>query len=106
MDLRHQSSAMCVIMLGGEKTHPWSAAGEEGSSIPATISVDLFYILTHKDVGQFGSEICPFQADEPITWPVVSFAEQCSCFESELQAKSQILRVKLVDTCSLVTLYC
>ena len=26
MDLRHQSSAMCIIMLGGEDTHPWSAA--------------------------------------------------------------------------------
>ena len=25
MDLRHQSSAMCVIMLGGEDTHLWSA---------------------------------------------------------------------------------
>ena len=25
MDLRHQSSAMCIIMLGGEDTHPWSA---------------------------------------------------------------------------------
>ena len=24
MDLRHQSSAMCIIMLGGEDTHPWS----------------------------------------------------------------------------------
>ena len=22
MDLRHQSSAMCIIMLGGEDTHP------------------------------------------------------------------------------------
>ena len=25
MDLRQQSSAMCVIMLGGEDTHTWSA---------------------------------------------------------------------------------
>ena len=25
MDLRHQSSAMCIIMLGGEDTHTWSA---------------------------------------------------------------------------------
>ena len=25
MDLRHQSSAKCIIMLGGEGTHPWSA---------------------------------------------------------------------------------
>ena len=25
MDLRHQSSAMCIIMLEGEDTHPWSA---------------------------------------------------------------------------------
>ena len=28
MDLRHQSSAMCIIMLGGEDTHPWSATRE------------------------------------------------------------------------------
>ena len=39
MDLRHQSSVMCVIMLGGEDTHPWSAA-KGGDSIPAPISVD------------------------------------------------------------------
>ena len=26
MDLRHQSSTMCIIMLGGEDTHPWSAS--------------------------------------------------------------------------------
>ena len=25
MDLRHQSSAMCIIMLEGQDTHPWSA---------------------------------------------------------------------------------
>ena len=39
MDLRHQSSAMCIIMLGGEDTHPWSAT-EVGNPIPATIPVD------------------------------------------------------------------
>ena len=38
MDLRHQSSAMCIIMLGGEDTHPWSAA-KVGNPIPATIPV-------------------------------------------------------------------
>ena len=39
MDLRHQSSAMCIIMLGGEDTHPWSAT-KKGNPIPATIPVD------------------------------------------------------------------
>ena len=39
MDLRHQSSAMCIIMLGGEDTHPWSAT-QVGNPIPATIPVD------------------------------------------------------------------
>ena len=39
MDLRHQSSAMCIIMLGGEDTHPWSAT-KVGNHIPATIQVD------------------------------------------------------------------
>ena len=40
MDLRHQSSAMCIIMLeGGEDTHPWSAT-KVGDPIPATIPVD------------------------------------------------------------------
>ena len=38
MDLRHQSSAMCIIMLGGEDTHPWSAT-KKGNPIPATIPV-------------------------------------------------------------------
>ena len=38
MDLRHQSSAMCIIMLGGEDTHPWSAT-KVGNPIPATIPV-------------------------------------------------------------------
>ena len=38
MDLRHQSSAMCSIMLGGEDTHPWSAT-KVGDPIPATIPV-------------------------------------------------------------------
>ena len=48
MDLRHQSSAMCVIMLGGEDSHPWSAKkgseiNDEGLLIllmPANIPVD------------------------------------------------------------------
>ena len=35
MDFRHQSSAMCIIMLGGEDTHPWSAT-KVGNPIPAT----------------------------------------------------------------------
>ena len=39
MDLRNQSSAMCIIMLGGEDTHPWSAT-KVGNPIPATIPVD------------------------------------------------------------------
>ena len=38
MDLRHQSSAMCIIMLVGENTHPWSAT-KVGNPIPATIPV-------------------------------------------------------------------
>ena len=38
MDLRHQSSAKCIIMLGGEDTHPWSAT-KVGNPIPATIPV-------------------------------------------------------------------
>ena len=38
MDLRHQSSAMCIIMLRGEDTHPWSTT-EVGNPIPATIPV-------------------------------------------------------------------
>ena len=50
MDLRHQSSAMCIIMLGGEDTHPWSATkvgnpivakrNNQQILIPATIAVD------------------------------------------------------------------
>ena len=39
MDLRHQSSAMYIVMLGGEDTHPWSATKVE-NPIPATIPVD------------------------------------------------------------------
>ena len=39
MNLRHQSSAMCIIMLGGEDTHPWSATNV-GNPILATIPVD------------------------------------------------------------------
>ena len=38
MDLRHQSSAMSIIMLEGEDTHPWSAT-KVGNPIPATITV-------------------------------------------------------------------
>ena len=38
MDLRHQSSAMCIIMLGGDDTHPRSAT-KKGNPIPATIPV-------------------------------------------------------------------
>ena len=45
MDLRHQSSAMCIIMLGGEDTHPWSAT-KVGNPIPATIPVDQLQIKT------------------------------------------------------------
>ena len=40
MDLRNQSSAMCIIMLGGEDTHPWSAT-KVGDPIPATIPVTI-----------------------------------------------------------------
>ena len=39
MDLRHQSSAMCIIMLGGADTHPWSAT-KVGNPIPVTIPAD------------------------------------------------------------------
>ena len=38
MDLHHQSRAMCVTMLGGEDTHPWSAT-KGGNPIQATIPV-------------------------------------------------------------------
>ena len=37
MDLRHQSSAICVIMLGEEDTHTWSAT-KGGKHIPVTLS--------------------------------------------------------------------
>ena len=39
MDFRHQPSAMCIIMLVGEDTHPWSATNV-GNLILATIPVD------------------------------------------------------------------
>ena len=39
MDLRHQSSATCIIVLGGEDTHLWSAT-KIGNPIPTTIPVD------------------------------------------------------------------
>ena len=35
----HQSSAMCIILFGGEDTHPWSAT-KVGNHLPATIPVD------------------------------------------------------------------
>ena len=38
MDLHHQSSAMCVIMLVGVDTYPWSAT-KGGNPIPATIPI-------------------------------------------------------------------
>ena len=38
MDLRHQSNAMCIIMLGGDGTHPWFAK-KVGNPIPATVLV-------------------------------------------------------------------
>ena len=38
MDLRHQSSAMGIITLGGEDPHPWSATNV-GNPILATIPV-------------------------------------------------------------------
>ena len=38
MDLRHQSNAMCIIMLVGEDSHPWSATNV-GNPIIATIPV-------------------------------------------------------------------
>ena len=38
MDLRHQSNAMCIIMLGGDGTHPWFAT-KVGNPIPATVLV-------------------------------------------------------------------
>ena len=40
MDLRHPISAMCINMLGGEDTHPWSAT-KVGNHIPATIPVTI-----------------------------------------------------------------
>ena len=39
MDLSHQSSAMCIIILGGEDTHSWPAT-KVGNPISATIRVD------------------------------------------------------------------
>ena len=39
MDLRHHSSAIGIIMLGKEDTHPWSAT-TVGIPILATIPVD------------------------------------------------------------------
>ena len=38
MDLRHQSSAMCIIIMGGEDTYPLFATSVE-NPIPATIPV-------------------------------------------------------------------
>ena len=36
MDFRYQSSVMCIIMLGGRDTHPWSAT-KVGNPISANI---------------------------------------------------------------------
>ena len=47
MDLRHQSSAMCIIMLGGEDTNPWSATNV-GNPILATIPVDQRQKITNE----------------------------------------------------------
>ena len=44
MDLRHQSSAMCIIILGGEDIHPWSAT-KVGNPLPDTITVDRWNFL-------------------------------------------------------------
>ena len=41
MDLRHQSSTMCIIMLGEKDTHPLSAT-KVGNPIPVTIPVDRY----------------------------------------------------------------
>ena len=41
MDLHHQSSVMCIFMLGVEDTHPWSAT-KVGNPIPATIPEDQY----------------------------------------------------------------
>ena len=57
MDLRHQSSAMCNIMLGGEDTHPWSAT-KVGNPIPATIPVTKKNnkLLKPAGTGRFGKK--------------------------------------------------
>ena len=48
IDLRHQSSAMSIIMLGGEDTHPWSAT-KVGNPVPATIPVDQYQKKTNNN---------------------------------------------------------
>ena len=44
MDIRHQSNAICIILVGGEDTHPWSAT-KVGNPIPATTLVDRYGLL-------------------------------------------------------------
>ena len=53
MDLRHQSSTMCIIMLGGKDTHPRSATkvgkrkkGHLVVKISERFDIFTFYILT------------------------------------------------------------
>ena len=58
MDLRHQSSAMCIIMLGGEDTHPWSAT-KVRNPIPATIPVTKKQPTRVSDSGYPGSVPVP-----------------------------------------------
>ena len=62
MDLRHQSSAMCIIMLGGEDTHPWSATNVGN---PILVTIPVTKIKTNKLLipatigwGIFGSNFC------------------------------------------------
>ena len=56
MDLRHQSSAMCIIILGKD-THPWSATNV-GNSILATIPVTKtgqgHFVTSHLGDKNFG----------------------------------------------------
>ena len=47
IDPRHQSSAMCIIMLGGEHTQPWSATNV-GNPILGTPSRPVTKIPTNK----------------------------------------------------------
>ena len=59
MDLRHQSSAMCIIMLGGEDTHPWSALNMENpilATIPVT-KIPINKLLIPANIPGYGT-IC------------------------------------------------